>query len=161
MPSFDIVSKTDLAEVDNALAGMMREIGTRFDFKGSQSKIERKDDTLTLHADDKMKLKQMHELLKGYLTRRKLDAGALDFKDEEQASGNSIRQIVMIKQGIDKELAKQIVSGIKESKLKVQTAIQGTELRVTGKKRDDLQDAIALVRSLKITQPLQYVNFRD
>jgi len=161
MPSFDIVSKTDLAEVDNALAGMMREIGTRFDFKGSQSKIERKDDTLTLHADDKMKLKQMHELLKGYMTRRKLDAGALDFKDEEQASGNSIRQIVMIKQGIDKELAKQIVKAIKDSKLKVQTAIQGVELRITGKKRDDLQDAIQLVRTLKITQPLQYVNFRD
>ncbi|MGE0735256.1 MAG: YajQ family cyclic di-GMP-binding protein [Alphaproteobacteria bacterium] len=161
MPSFDIVSKTDLAEVDNALAGMMREIGTRFDFKGSQSKIERKDDTLTLHADDKMKLKQMHELLKGYMTRRKLDAGALDFKDEEQASGNSIRQIVMIKQGIDKELAKQIVKAIKDSKLKVQAAIQGTELRITGKKRDDLQDAIQLVRGLKITQPLQYVNFRD
>ena len=161
MPSFDIVSKTDLAEVDNALAGMMREIGTRFDFKGSQSKIERKDDTLTLHADDKMKLRQMHELLKGYLTRRKLDAGALDFKDEEAASGNAIRQIVMVKQGIDKELAKQIVKAIKDSKLKVQAAIQGTELRITGKKRDDLQDAIQLVRGLKITQPLQYVNFRD
>jgi uncharacterized protein YajQ (UPF0234 family) len=161
MPSFDIVSKTDLAEIDNALQGMMREIGTRFDFKGSKCTIERKDATLTINADDELKLRQMHELLKGYVTRRKLDAGALDFKPPEKASGNTLRQTVIVKQGIDATLAKQIVKEIKDAKLKVQASIQGDELRVSGKKRDDLQAAIQLVRGLKIEQPLQYVNFRD
>jgi hypothetical protein len=108
-----------------------------------------------------MKLRQMQELLRGYITRRKLDAGALEFKDPERASGNAVRQEVIVKQGIDRELAKQIVTAIKQAKLKVQTAIQGDELRVTGKKRDDLQEAIALIRGLKIEQPLQYENFRD
>jgi cyclic-di-GMP-binding protein len=161
MPSFDIVSKTDLAEIDNALQGMMREIGTRFDFKGSKCTIERKDSTLTINADDDLKLRQMHELLKGYVTRRKLDAGALEFKPPEKASGNTLRQTVIVKQGIDSTLAKQIVKELKDAKLKVQASIQGEELRVSGKKRDDLQAAIQLVRGLKIEQPLQYVNFRD
>jgi uncharacterized protein YajQ (UPF0234 family) len=116
---------------------------------------------LTLLADDDLKLKQMHELLKGYMTRRKLDAGALEFKDPEKASGNSVRQVVNVKQGLDQALAKKIVKAIKDAKLKVQAAIQGDELRVSGKKRDDLQEAIALVKGLKIEQPLQYVNFRD
>ena len=161
MPSFDIVSKTDLTEVDNAINGARREIDTRFDFKGSKCTIERKEDTITLLADDDMKHKQMQELLKGYVTRRKLDAGALEFKDPEKAAGNAVRQKVLVKQGIDQKLAKEIVKGIKDSKLKVQASIQGDELRITGKKRDDLQDAIALVRGMKIEQPLQYVNFRD
>ena len=161
MPSFDIVSKTDLNEVDNAINGARREIDTRFDFKGSKCTIERSDESITLLADDDMKLRQMQELLKGYITRRKLDAGALEFKDPEKASGNAVRQEVIVKQGIDRELAKQIVKAIKDAKLKVQTAIQGDELRVTGKKRDDLQEAIALIRGLKIEQPLQYENFRD
>jgi uncharacterized protein YajQ (UPF0234 family) len=161
MPSFDIVSKTDLTEVDNAINGARREIDTRFDFKGSKCTIERKEESITLLADDDMKLRQMQELLRGYITRRKLDAGALEFKDPEKASGNAVRQEVIVKQGIDRELAKQIVTAIKQAKLKVQTAIQGDELRVTGKKRDDLQEAIALIRGLKIEQPLQYENFRD
>lgn len=161
MPSFDIVSKTDITEVDNALNGMRREIETRFDFKGSKCSIERKDNVLTIIADDELKLRQMHELLKTYMTRRKLDAGALEFKDPEKASGNTVRQVVNVKQGIDQALAKKIVKAIKDSKLKVQAAIQGDELRVSGKKRDDLQEAIALVKGLKIEQPLQYVNFRD
>lgn len=161
MPSFDIVSKTEITEVDNALAGMRREIETRFDFKGSKCSIERKENALTLLADDDLKLKQMHELLKTYMTRRKLDAGALEFKDVEKASGNSVRQVVNVKQGLDQTLAKKIVKAIKDAKMKVQASIQGDELRITGKKRDDLQDAIALVKGLKIEQPLQYVNFRD
>ena len=161
MPSFDIVSKTDLAEVDNALQGMVREIGQRFDFKGSKCTIERLENVLTINADDALKLKQMHELLKTYLTRRKLDAGALEFKDHEKATGNSVRQTVIVRQGLAGDLAKRIVREIKDGKLKVQVAIQGDELRVTGKKRDDLQTAIQLVRGLKIEQPLQYVNFRD
>jgi uncharacterized protein YajQ (UPF0234 family) len=161
MPSFDIVSKTDLAEVDNAINGMRREIETRFDFKGSKCTIERKDELLTMLADDDLKLKQMQELLKGYITRRKLDAGALDFKPPEKASGNTLRQVVQVKQGIEQTLAKDIVRSIKDSKLKVQVSIQGDELRVSGKKRDDLQTAIQHVREMKIQQPLQYVNFRD
>jgi uncharacterized protein YajQ (UPF0234 family) len=161
MPSFDIVSKTDLSEVDNAVNGMRREIETRFDFKGSKCTIERKDELLTMLADDDLKLKQMQELLKGYITRRKLDAGALDFKPPEKASGNTLRQVVQVKQGIEQTLAKEIVRSIKDSKLKVQVSIQGDELRVSGKKRDDLQTAIQHVREMKIVQPLQYVNFRD
>ena len=161
MPSFDIVSKTEITEVDNALAGMRREIETRFDFKGSKCSVERKDNLLTLLADDDLKLKQMHELLKGYMTRRKLDAGALEFKDPEKASGNSVRQVVTVKQGIDQALAKKIVKAIKDAKLKVQAAIQGDELRISGKKRDDLQEAIALLRKADFAIPLQFENFRD
>jgi hypothetical protein len=161
MPSFDIVSKTDLTEVDNAINGARREIETRFDFKGSKCTMERAEAEITLLADDDLKLKQMQELLRGYVTRRKLDAGALEFKDPEKASGNAVRQKVVVKQGIEQKLAKEIVKAIKDAKLKVQASIQGDELRISGKKRDDLQEAIAMVRGLKIEQPLQYVNFRD
>ncbi len=161
MPSFDIVSRLEMAEVDNALAALTREIATRFDFKGSKSSVARLEGSLTIAADDDLKLKQMHELLKVHLTRRKVDTGALEFKPPEKAAGNSVRQTVVLRQGIDKELAKEIVRDIKDSKMKVQVSIQGDELRVTGKKRDDLQDAIALLRGLKIEQPLQYLNFRD
>lgn len=161
MPSFDIVSRLDLAEVDNALAGLGREIATRFDFKESKSTVTRQELALTILADDELKLKQMQELLKVHMTRRKVDAGALDFKPPEKAAGQSQRQVVALRQGIAQDLAKRIVREIKDGKLKVQAAIQGDELRVTGKKRDDLQAAIALVRGLKLEQPLQYVNFRD
>ena len=161
MPSFDIVSKTDMAEVDNAVQGAVREIGTRFDFKGSKCTIERKEALITILADDDMKLRQMQELLKGYMVRRKLDASALEFKEPQKASGNALRQEVVVKQGIDQTLGKRIVKEIKDSKLKVQVSIQGDELRVTGKKKDDLQDTIAFVRGLKVEQPLQFVNFRD
>lgn len=161
MPSFDIVSRTDLAEVDNAIAGAMREIGTRYDFKGSQCAIERAETMLTIRADDDLKLKQVQELLRGYLARRKVEAGAFEFKTPEKASGNSVRQSVEIRQGVERELAQAIVKEVKASKLKVQVAIQGNELRVSGKNRDDLQAAIQLVRDLKLKQPLQYVNFRD
>jgi uncharacterized protein YajQ (UPF0234 family) len=161
MPSFDIVSKTDLAEVDNALAGVSREIAQRFDFKGSKCTIERKEDVITILADDDLKLKQMHELLKMHLTRRKVDAAALEFKDPQKASGNAVRQEVVVRQGVDAALAKRLVKEVKDSKAKVQVAIQGPELRVTGKKRDDLQAVIAFIRGLKIEMPLQYVNFRE
>lgn len=161
MPSFDIVSRLDLAEVDNALAGLTREITTRFDFKGSKSSVTRQEGILTILADDEMKLRQMQELLKVHMTRRKVDPGVLDFKPSEKAAGQTVRQTVTLRQGLDQELAKRIIREIRDGKLKVQTAIQGDELRVSGKKRDDLQEAIALVRGLKIEQPLQYVNFRD
>lgn len=161
MPSFDIVSKTDMAEIDNAIAGIGREIAQRFDFKGSKCTLERKDSDITVIADDDMKLKQMHELLRVHMTRRNVDPGFLDFKTVEKAAGGTVRQIVTVRQGIDKDLAKRLVKEIKDAKLKVQAAIQGDELRISGKKRDDLQGAIALVRGLKIEQPLQFVNFRD
>ena len=161
MPSFDIVSRIDLAEVDNALAGITREIGTRFDFKGSKCAIERLEGMLTVVADDELKLKQMHELLKVHLTRRKVDAAALDYKTPEKASGNTLKQTIVVRQGVDADIARRLIREIKDSKLKVQVSIQGDELRVTGKKRDDLQAAIALVRGLKIEQPLQYLNFRE
>lgn len=161
MPLFDIVAKTDLAEVDNAVQNMVREIATRYDFKGSKCRIERKDELLILNADDDLKLKQMHELLQGHMARRKIEAGVLDYKEPEKAAGQSVRQTVVIRQGIDKELAKKIVKDLKETKLKVQAAIQGDEVRVTGKARDDLQAAIAAVKAMKTELPLQFVNFRD
>ena len=161
MPSFDIVSKTELPEVDNALNAMRREIEQRFDFKGSKCSIERDDQELTVLADDDLKLRQMHELLKGHLTRRKVDAGALDFQEPEKAAGQSLRQKVIVRQGIAQHIAKKIVKEMKSSKLKVQVAIQGDELRVNGKKRDDLQAAIQTVKDMGLDLPLQYVNFRD
>jgi len=161
MPSFDIVSRTDLAEVDNALQGATREIATRFDFKGSDCSFERTDQIVTLKADNDYKLKQMQELLRGYLVRRKVEVGALDFGKPEAASGNTVRQVVTVKQGIERELAQKIVKEIKGAKAKVQAAIQGDELRISGKKRDDLQTTIALIKGLKIEHPLQFVNFRD
>ncbi len=161
MPSFDIVSKTNMAEVDNALAGITREIAQRFDFKGAKCSVDRKEQVITVLADDDAKLKQMHELLKVYFTRRSVDPKALDFKTVEKAAGNSVRQEVVVKEGVDKELAKTLVKAIKDSKVKVQVAIQGDELRVSGKKRDDLQEAIAVVKKLDVDLPLQYVNFRD
>ncbi len=161
MPSFDIVSKVELAEVENALNGMQREIGQRFDFKGSKCEVTRQENVITLLADDSLKLKQMHELLQGWLARRKIEVSALDYKEPEKASGNAVRQVVTIKQGIATDVAKKIVKALKDAKLKVQAQIQGDELRVTGKKRDDLQQAIALIRGLEVEQPLQYLNFRD
>lgn len=161
MPSFDIVSTADLAEIDNAISNMSREMSQRYDFKGSESKVERKEAEITLHADDDLKLKQMHELLQGHLAKRKIEPGVLDYKTVEKAAGQSVRQKVAIRQGIDRELAKRLVKEIKDAKLKVQVSVQGDELRVTGKKRDDLQTVIQHVKGLSLEQPLQYVNFRD
>jgi hypothetical protein len=147
--------------VDNAIQGAMREISTRYDFKDSNCFINRSDETLMIKADDDLKLKQVQEMLRGHMAKRKVDAGAFDFAKPEKASGSTLRQTVTIKQGIERDLAQQVVKEIKGAKLKVQVAIQGDELRISGKKRDDLQDAIALIKEVKITQPLQYVNFRD
>ena len=161
MPSFDVVSKTDLDEVDNALANMTREISQRYDFKNSKSKIERKEAEITIDADDDLKLKQMHELLQGHLARRKIDAGVIDYKPLEQAAGQAVRQVAVIRQGIDRELAKRLVREVKDGKFKVQVSVQGDELRVTSKKRDDLQAVIQFLKELPLDQPLQYLNFRD
>ena len=161
MPSFDIVSRTDIPEVDNAIQGATREITTRFDFKGSQCLIQRTGESILLRADDDLKLRQVQELLKGHLARRKVDVGAFDFQKPEVASGNSVRQNILIKQGIERELAQKIVKALKASKLKAQITIQGLELRVSGKKRDELQAVIELIKEHKYSQPLQYINFRD
>lgn len=162
MPSFDIVSKPNIAEIDNALNGLKREISTRFDFKGSHCTIERKDEKqIEIHADDELKLKQVQELLKMHLTRRGVETTFLEFLDSQKAAGQSVRQSVTIKQGIAHDLAKTIISHIKESKIKVQSAIQGDELRITGKKKDDLQEVMALLKRLNLSQPLQFTNFRD
>ena len=162
MPSFDVVSRTDLPEVDNALQSAMREIATRYDFKGSSCSIERSDEILTIRADDELKLRQVQELLRGYLAKRKVDHRALDYGEPEKASGNTIRQIIVIRQGIARDLAQKMVKELKGAKLKkIQVAIQGNELRISGKKRDDLQAAITLIKNMKPDHPLQYVNFRD
>lgn len=161
MPSFDIVSETDLQEVDNALQNVVREIGTRYDFKGSKCAVERKEAEVTITADDEYKRDQIEQMLKAHITRRKLDAKALDFGKPEAATGNTLRQKVTVKQGVDKDASKAIIKAIKDSKMKVQASIQGEEIRVTGKKRDDLQEAIALVKSLELELPLQFKNFRD
>ena len=161
MPSFDIVSRTEMTEVDNALQGAAREIGTRYDFKGSSCTIERAEQILTIKADDESKLKQVQELLRGHMSKRKVDGKSLDFGKVEKATGQSVRQTVTVKQGVERENAQRIVKAVKEAKLKVQVSIQGDEVRVTGKKRDDLQEAIAMIRGMGVDQPLQYVNFRD
>ncbi len=161
MPSFDVVSHTNLPEVDNALNNIKREIGQRFDFKGSKCAIDRAGDVLTLLADDDQKLRQLHELIKVHFTRRTVDIEALLYKEPERAAGDSLRQLITIRQGIEAELAKKVVKNVKDSKLKVQTTIQGDELRVNGKNRDDLQKAIALIKDMKLDLPVQFVNFRD
>ena len=161
MPSFDIVSKTDLAEVRNAVANLMREVSQRYDFKGSGSRVELAEATIAIHADDELKLKQLQELLRGHLARRGVDAGVLDFKAPERAAGQAVRQTVAVRQGIDSELARRLVKELKGTKVKVQVQVQGDELRVSGKKRDDLQAAIAHVKSLDLGLPLKFVNFRD
>ena len=161
MPSFDIVSKIDMPSVQNALDGVRKEINTRYDFKGSICEVEQQDDKIIIKADDELKRKQVEELLVTHLTRKKVDSGALEFGKAEAASGNSIRQEVIIKQGVDRETAQKIVKSIKASKSKTQTSIQGDEVRVSGKKRDDLQNAIILIKDLNLKQPLQYENFRD
>ena len=161
MPSFDVVSKTDLAEVDNALNGVAREINQRFDLANTKCAVVRSDDSLTLTADDNMKMTQVQELLKKYLAMRKVELGALDWGEPQAATGSSLRETVSIKQGIDSDLGRKITKEVKSAKMKVQLAIQGNELRVTGKKRDDLQEVITFIKDMKNTQPLQFVNYRD
>jgi len=161
MPSFDVISETDLQEVDNAVNQVRKEISTRYDFKDSKASIERNGAVITVLADDQYKLGAIHELLKARIVRRGLDPRCLDFAEPERASGDTLRQSIAVKQGIDKELAKQIGREIKDSKLKVQSAIQGEQVRITGKSRDELQSAMALIRGLKADRPLSFSNFRD
>ena len=161
MPSFDVVSEADMAEVDNAIQNVMREISVRYDFKGSNSSVESSDGMIKVFADDDLKLKQMHEILRGQLHKRGIEPGQLDYQKVEPAAGAFVRQNILVKNGIEKDLAKKIVKDIKGAKMKVQVAIQGEELRVSGKKRDDLQAAIQFIKDLGLEQPMQFKNFRD
>ena len=161
MPSFDIVSQVDKQEVKNAIEQTNREIGNRFDFKGSDARVEQNELQLTVFADDEFKLGQVMDVLRARMTKRNVDVRCLELGNVEKIGGDKVKRAVTVKVGIASERAKQLVKLVKDSKLKVQASIQGDELRITGKKRDDLQAAIALVRGLKIEQPLQYENFRD
>ena len=160
MPSFDIVSEIDQHEVANAVDQANREVGQRFDFKGTNAKFELKDAVVTLSAPADFQLKQMLDILRLRLSRREIDVACLKV-DEPVTTGQTARQVVTLRQGIDTELGKKIQRLIKDSKLKVQAAIQDRQVRVTGKNRDDLQTAIALVRKGGFDLPLQFTNFRD
>ena len=161
MPSFDIVSKTDLAEVDNAINSAMREITSRYDFKNSQSKISRESDEIELMAEDQYKIDQVQQIFRTHLVKRKVSTGAFDFSKIEDAKGGMLRQKSKIVQGIDREISQKINKIIKNSKFKVQFSIRGEELRITGPKRDVLQEVIQTIKNLEIKQPLQFINFRD
>lgn len=160
MPSFDIVSKINMHEVKNAVDQANREVSTRFDFKDSNAMFEISDDKILMTAPSEFHLKQMRDILDTKLSKREVDIRSLDYKDPSSSLRES-KQEVIIKQGLDAEMAKNIVKIIKSSKLKVQASIQGDQVRVSGKKRDDLQDAIATIREQKLNIPLQFENFRD
>ena len=161
MPSFDVISKINYQEVDNAIANCLREIGNRYDFKGLQISIERKDKVITTNAPDELKLKQVYELLQTHLIRRKVDPRVLVNKNAENASGGSIRHVTELQEGISQENAKKVIADIKKLKLKVQVKIQGDELRVDGKKKDDLQQAIITIKTIDLGLPIEFTNFRD
>ena len=160
MPSFDIVSKLDLHELTNAVDQANRELANRFDFKGTGAVYEREETVVTMKAQAEFQLKQMLDILKQRLASRQIDIRCMEVDDPETNLA-SAKQKVTLKQGIEQPLAKEIVKKIKDAKLKVEAQIQGDKLRVTGKKRDDLQTAIALLRSADLKMPLQYENFRD
>jgi len=161
MPSFDIVSEVNQVELRNALEQSNKEITNRFDFKGSDARIEQGEDSLILYADDEFKLDQVYDILTAKLAKRNVDVRYLDRGDIEKVSGNKAKQVITVKEGVAGELAKKIVRAIKDSKLKVQASIQGEAVRVSGAKRDVLQEAIVLVRKSVTDVPLQFNNFRD
>lgn len=161
MPSFDIVSEVNQVEVRNAVDQTNKEVSTRFDFKGSDARVEIGDKTLTLYADDEFKLRQVTDILTAKLAKRQVDVRSLKYADPEKISGNKVKQAVTVRTGVEQELAKKIVRILKDGKLKVQGSIQGDAVRVSGAKKDELQAAIALVRKSITDFPLQYQNFRD
>ena len=162
MPSFDIVSEVDWVEVRNAVDQANREIDTRFDFKGTDSKIDLSDKDMVIHTDDDFRLKQAIDVLTGKLTKRNVDIRSLEYGKVEPVSGNRVKQTVKIRVGLETDMAKKIVKALKDEKsLKVQGSIQGDSVRVSGAKRDNLQEAIAVVKKLITDYPLQFNNFRD
>jgi cyclic-di-GMP-binding protein len=161
MPSFDIVSEVDKQELRNAVEQTNREVSTRFDFKGSDARVEQAEFLLTMFADDDFKLNQVKDVLEAKLVKRGIDIKCLELGKIEKIGGDKVKQAVTVKVGVEQELGKTIVKLVKDSKLKVQATIQGDAVRVSGAKKDALQEAIALVRQAKYGFPLQYKNFRD
>ena len=161
MPTFDIVSKIDMQEVSNAVSNTMKEISQRYDFKGSNSKIDLKEKNIILETEDELKAKQVNEILLGHFVKRNIDPTVLKLKNSEKASGNTIRQTYDLMEGIDQVASKKIISEVKSTKIKVQVKIQGNELRVSGAKRDDLQKTMEIVKNIELEMPVQFVNLRD
>ena len=161
MPSFDIVSEANLVEVRNAIEQANKEIANRFDFKGSDSRIEQSERELTAYADDDFKLGQVRDVLVAKFAKRNVDVRFLDYGDPQRVGGDKVKQTITVRHGVSGDLAKKIVRLVKDSKIKVQASIQGDTVRVTGAKRDDLQTVIALLRKEVTDVPLAYQNFRD
>ena len=161
MPSFDIISEVNRVELKNAVEQANKEISTRFDFKGSDARIEQKDLELTVYADDNFKLKQVMEVFHVKMAKRNVDMRALDPQDIEKIGGDKIKQLIKVREGIEQDVAKKIVKMVKDSKMKVTAGIQGNAVRITGAKKDDLQAAINLVRKSVTEVPVQFNNFRD
>jgi len=160
MPSFDVVSEVDMHELTNAVDQTNREVGNRFDFKGTNSKVEHSGGEITIISESEFQVEQVLDILRNKMVKRGIDIGCLEIK-EPITSGKEVRQLIIARQGIDKDLARKIVKMVKDSKIKVQAAIQGDQVRISGKKRDDLQQVIAMLREAKLDLPLQYSNFRD
>jgi len=161
MPSFDVVSEANLVEVKNAIDQSNKEISTRFDFKGSDARVEQKERELTAYADSDFQLNQVRDVLTGKMVKRNVDVRFLDLGKIEKIGGDKVKQVIKIRNGIESDAAKKIVRIIKDSKMKVQASIQGDAVRVTGAKRDDLQSAMALLRKEMTDLPLEFNNFRD
>ncbi|GAB3543791.1 YajQ family cyclic di-GMP-binding protein [Noviherbaspirillum agri] len=161
MPSFDVVSEANMVEVKNAVDQSNKEISTRFDFKGSDARVEQKERDLTAYADSEFQLNQVRDVLTGKMVKRNVDVRFLDLGKIEKIGGDKVKQVIKVKNGIDSDDAKKIVKIVKESKIKVQASIQGDAVRVTGAKRDDLQSTIALLRKEVTDLPLEFNNFRD
>ena len=161
MPSFDTVLEADFVEVKNAVENAAKEIGTRFDFKGTSAAIELKDKEITMYGDAEFQLQQVEDILRNKLTKRSVDVRFMDVQTPQKIGGDKLKQAVKIKNGIEADLAKKIQKLIKDSKMKVQAAIQGDAVRVSGANRDDLQAAMALIRKELPEHPLSFNNFRD
>ena len=161
MPSFDVVSRLDFQEIDNAIGNSLREIGTRYDFKGSNTTIERNEKQLTIVTDDDLKIRQVNDLIITHLVRRKVDTLCLKDSLKEKAGGNKIRQVYMLVEGIEQPISKKIIADITSSKLKVHVKINGNELRIESKKKDDLQTVIQMIKDSKLDIPVQFVNYRN
>jgi len=160
MPSFDVVSEVDMHEATNAVDQANREVTTRFDFKGTNARFEKNDNEITMKAEAEFQLQQMLDILQSKLNKRGVDILCLEVGDAELA-GKEARQKVILREGLDADLCRKVVKMIKDKKMKVQAAIQGEKVRVTGKKRDDLQEVITMLKQVKLGMPLQFNNFRD
>lgn len=163
MPSFDVVSRVDMQEMDNTVNMLKKEVATRYDFRGSKTEVElvKKDNLIRFLTEDDMKLRALRDVLIAKAVKRGIDTKAFEFGDAERAGGDMLRQEVKVVNGIDIEVARKVVKLVKDAKLKVQASIQGDEVRITGKKRDDLQEVIAFLKEADLGVPLQYVNMRD